>query len=90
MANEDKPKQDYSAGLKALETPATEKTDYGKNPLPGSVKVPCKNKDCTAAIESGFVYNIAEWIEGFISKERTCPGCNSKAVYSRDDVVPVP
>jgi hypothetical protein len=91
MANDYKPKPDRSSGLDALRSamPGIEKRDYGKNPLPGNVKVPCKNKDCAAAVESGFVYNVAEWIEGFISTERTCPACHSKAVYSRDDIVPV-
>jgi len=80
MTTEHKPKQDWS------ET----KSDYGKDPLPGSVKVPCKTPGCRGAVESGFVYNTAEWIEGFISKEYECPVCKSKTVYSRDDVEFVP
>jgi hypothetical protein len=92
MANEHKPKSDCSSGTEALRSaiPNAEKNEYGMNPSPGSIKVPCKNKDCTAAVESGFVYNMAEWIEEFVSNERTCPVCKAKAVYSRDDVVPVP
>src|SRR5882762_9505951 len=38
--------------------------EYGPTPLLGSVKVPCKNKNCTAAVESGFVWNMEEWIAG--------------------------
>ena len=92
MTNEDKPKQDYSAGQNALATPGpdTEKSDYGKNPLPGSVIVPCKNEQCTGVVESGFVFNVEEWIAKFISKERECPICHSKAIYSRNDVEAVP
>jgi hypothetical protein len=92
MANEDKPKQDCSPSLKALATPGcnAEKSDYGKNPLPGSVIVPCKNEQCTGAVESGLVFNVEEWIDKFISMERECPFCHSTAIYSRDDVEVVP
>ena len=89
MKKEDKADLIMDAGLKALATPKTtaqQKTDsseHGKIPMPGSVVVPCKNKNCNAAIESGFVYNTEEWIEKFIAKERTCPACGSAAVYSR-------
>jgi hypothetical protein len=79
VASEDKPEQDE-----------TEKSSYGENPLPGSVVVPCKKPDCLGTIESGFVFNTEEWIASFISKERECPVCKSKAVYSRDDVEVVP
>ena len=61
-----------------------------ETPIPGGVVVPCKSQNCSGAVESGFVYNTAEWVEGFISKERECPVCKLKAVYSRDDVVVVP
>jgi hypothetical protein len=96
MANEDKPKPDISEGVKALTTPTTKAdndsnlSEYGQSPAPGTVVVPCKTHNCSGAVESGFVYNVEEWIEGFISKERECPVCKSKAVYSRDDVVVVP
>jgi hypothetical protein len=84
----DQPKQDRSAGLESSATPpgGIEKNEYGKTPLPGSIIVPCKNTECTAAVRSGFVFNTEEWIAGFLSKERECPACKSKAVYSRDDV----
>lgn len=52
--------------------------------------VPCKNQNCSGAVESGFVYNIEEWVAGFIAEERECPECKSKAVYTRDDVEVVP
>jgi hypothetical protein len=96
MANDDKPKPDLEAGLKALTTPrtraeqVTDSSDYGKTPMPGIVAVPCKNTKCTAAVESGFVWNMEEWIAGFLAKEYTCPACNSTARYSREDVVPLP
>jgi hypothetical protein len=89
MANEDEPKQDCSKGLDAGATsgPDQEKSnDYGKNPLLRSVIVPCKNERCAGAVESGFVFNVEEWIAIFISMERECPICHSKAIYSRGDV----
>jgi len=64
--------------------------EYGKHPLPGTVTVPCKNKNCSGAVESGFVYNVEDWIELFVAKEYVCPICKSKYSYSRDDVVTHP
>jgi hypothetical protein len=66
------------------------RSQYSGTPMPGSVRIPCKKKDCAAAIESGFVFNVEEWITGFLSKEYTCPACNSTALYSREDVVLFP
>ena len=60
-------------------------SDYGKAPLPGFVIIPCKN--CSAAFESGLVFNTAEWVEKFIAKERVCDHCHSKAMYSRADIL---
>lgn len=88
MANEDKPKLDYSSGLKAMRTVASGNgtSNYGKTPSPGFVLVPCKNEQCTGAVESGLVFNVEEWIVEFISEDRECSYCHLKAIYSRDDV----
>jgi len=89
-----KSRRDIEAGAEALKRATTNTennlSEYSGSPMPGSVMVPCKTENCNAAIESGFVYNMEEWIQGFVEKPRTCPACNSTHVYSRADVVPVP
>ena len=91
MANEDKPKQDCSAGLKALENDSVP-SEYPKSANPGNVIARCKNKDCNSAIDFGFVIDMATWIEKFKPQELACPNptCKLKALYSPRDLVPVP
>ena len=94
MANEDKPKPDLEAGLKALATPTTsaeqvtDSSEYGKTPSPGNVTAPCKTEGCSSAIDFGFVYDTVTWIEKFEPIEFPCPTCNLKARYSSSDLVP--
>jgi hypothetical protein len=98
MANEDKPKQDYSAGQEALASSNTKtesdnaSSEYPKLLIPGNVLAPCKNKGCTSAIDFGFVADTATWIEKFKPRELICPNpkCKLKALYSPSDLVPIP
>jgi hypothetical protein len=78
-------KPNIERGLEALSN--VKPPEYGKSPLPGFVVVPCKNENCSAAFESGFVFNAAEWVEQFVARERVCDHCHRKAMYSRADVV---
>jgi hypothetical protein len=81
-------KEQFRKGIsqQAEEAKNNTSSEYGKSPMPGSVVVACKNEECDNTIQSGFVFNVEEWIERFIAKERTCSVCNLKAKYSRDDV----
>lgn len=65
-------------------------SEYSQTPMTGSVKVPCKNKDCGGVVESGFVWNMEDWVNIFISEPRLCLYCKQKNQYSREDVLTFP
>ena len=90
MANSDNPKPDTSAGLKALKSDSIP-PEYPKSEIPGFVVAPCKNKDCTSAIDFGFVIDTVTWIENFKPTQLTCPNpiCKLQAQYFSSDLVPV-
>jgi len=98
VANNDKLKPDFEAGMEALSgrTAKPESDDasseYPSSPRPGTVIAHCKNKDCTCAIDFGFFYDTTTWIEKFKPQEFTCPSpkCGLKALYSRSDLEEIP
>jgi hypothetical protein len=96
MVDDDKAKPNISAGLNALKSPHAQADDnaskYPQSPNPGNIVAPCKNKECTSAIDFGFVIDMATWIENFEPQELTCqnPNCKLKTLYFRRDLVPVP
>ena len=93
MANEDKPKQDYSAGVKALASPIHKPVVY-----PASIRFvfPCKQCDKAFAIEEGFATRTAfsekEVQEMLSSFAKTVEAriikcsCGHESVYLQKDV----
>ena len=90
MDDKAKNKARLEGGLKALGTQRdahdSKPVEYSDTPMTGSIRVPCKNKECNAIVESGFVWNMEDWITIFTSKPHTCPVCQKTAEYSHDDV----
>jgi hypothetical protein len=59
-------------------------------PLSGNPTLKCKNPDCKASVDLGFVFDLTEWAEKFQLQKFTCPSCNLTAAYSSSDLLLIP